>query len=126
MPSSILQSVKKTLNLEADYIPFDEVVILHINTVFGTLHQLGVGPEEGFQIEDAEATWEDFLGADPTLNNVKTYMYLQVRLVFDPPATGFHTTAMQNQIAQLEWRINVRREDTKWTDPTTPVMLLEE
>ena len=126
MIPSILQSVKKTLNLAADYQAFDEDVLMHINSVFVTLNQLGVGPTEGFAIEDGNATWSQFLGNDKRLNNIKTYIYLRVRLLFDPPATGFHVTAMKEQITELEWRINAQREDTQWTEPTPPVVLLEE
>lgn len=126
MNPSILESVKKTLNLAPDYTAFDEDVLMHINTVFSTLHQLGAGPASGFAIEDDSSTWAEFLGTDPRLNNIKTYVYLRVRLLFDPPTTGFHVKAMQEQITELEWRINAYREDTQWTAPTPPVVLLEE
>lgn len=126
MSESILQSIKKTLNLQADYEAFDQDVLMHINSVFSTLNQLGVGPASGFAIEDGEKTWEEFLGQDPRLNHVKTYVYLRVRLLFDPPATGFHVSAMKEQITELEFRLNVQREDTQWVDPTPPVVLLEE
>jgi hypothetical protein len=126
MSESILQSIKKTLNLQTDYEAFDQDVLMHINTVFSTLNQLGVGPALGFMIEDAGKTWDEFLGNDPRLNHIKTYVYLRVRLLFDPPTTGFHTKAMQDQIQELEWRLNVQREDTQWVDPTPPVVPLEE
>jgi|SRR5688572_6446523 len=126
MSESILQSVKKTLNLQADYEVFDQDVVMHINSVFSTLNQLGVGPALGFMIEDESKTWEEFFGTDPRLNHIKTYVYLRVRLIFDPPATGFHTEAMKEQIKELEWRLNVQREDTQWVDPTPPVVLTEE
>ena len=108
---SILTTVKRTLGLEEDYTVFDQEVILHINSVFGTLHQLGVGPVNGFEIEDADAIWSDFLNDDLTLSPVKSYMYLRVRMLFDPPTLGYIITAMQEQIQELEWRINVVRED---------------
>jgi hypothetical protein len=117
--TSILDSVKKTLNLATDYTPFDEDIIMHINTVFSTLNQLGVGPVQGFMIEDKTPTWDAFLGSDPRLNHVKSYVFLRVRMLFDPPATGFTTEAMKEQIKELEWRLNVQREDTEWTDPIT-------
>lgn len=126
MSPSILQSVKKTLNLQPDYEAFDQDVLMHINSVFSTLHQLGVGPDSGYMIEDGGQTWQEFLGNDPRLNNIKTYIYLRVRLLFDPPTTGFHVTAMREQITELEWRINALREDTKWIDPSPPIVLLEE
>lgn len=126
MDESILQSVKKTLNLPADYDAFDQDVIIHINSVFSTLNQLGVGPSDGFMIEDEGKSWSQFIGADPRLNHVKTYVYLRVRLLFDPPSTGFHVAAMKEQIQELEWRLNVQREDTQWTDPTPPIVPLDE
>lgn len=126
MPESILNSIKKTLNLPPDYEAFDQDVILHINSALSTLHQLGVGPDLGFMIEDGGKTWEEFLGTDPRLNHIKTYVYLRVRMLFDPPTTGFLTSAIEKQIEELAWRINAQREDTKWTDPTPPVVLAEE
>lgn len=126
MSNSILTSTKKALNLAEDYTAFDPDIILHINSVFSTLNQLGVGPANGFMIEDKEATWDAFLGDDPRLNHVKTYVYLRVRMLFDPPQTGFHTTAMQEQIKELEWRLNVQREDTEWVNPLLPVVVLIE
>ena len=126
MNPSILQSVKKTLNLAPDYEAFDEDVLMHINSTFSTLHQLGVGPALGYAIEDGAETWQDFLGNDARLNNIKTYIFLRVRLLFDPPATGFHVKAMEEQIKELEWRINAHREDTQWVAPTPPVTPLEE
>lgn len=119
MIASILDSVKKTLNLADDYTPFDEDIILHINSVFSTLNQLGVGPVEGFMIEDKTTTWDAFLGSDPRLNHVKSYVFLRVRLLFDPPQSGYHTTALEAQIKEHEWRLNVQREQTEWTDPIT-------
>jgi hypothetical protein len=123
---SILSSTKKVLNLADEYVAFDQDVIMHINSVFSTLNQLGVGPVEGFMIEDKVATWDAFLEDDPRLNHIKTYIYLRVRMLFDPPQTGFHTTAMQEQIKELEWRLNVQREDTQWVDPTPPVVPSED
>jgi hypothetical protein len=122
---SILESIKKVLNLAPDFTTFDQDVIMHINSVFSTLSQLGVGPELGLMIEGADETWTDFLGSDPRLNHIKTYTYLRVRMLFDPPATGFHTTAMEHQIKELEWRINVQREDVEWVDPNPPPVLIE-
>lgn len=126
MTPSILQSIKKTVNLAPEYEAFDQDILMHINTVFSTLNQLGVGPALGFLVEDGGQTWGEFLGNDPRLNHVKTYVYLRVRLLFDPPATGFHVKALQDQITEYEWRLNTQREDTQWVDPTPPVVLLEE
>jgi len=123
---SILISVKKTLNLADDYTVFDQDVIMHINSVFSTINDLGVGPFNGFQIEDKLALWDTFLQGDLRMNDIKTYVYLRVRMLFDPPTTGYHVTAMQEQIKELEWRINVRRESEQWTDPNPEMVSAEE
>lgn len=106
---SILYSVKKVLGLGAEYTPFDEDVILHINSAFATLHQIGVGPAEGFSIEDEVSEWDQFFD-DAVLNHVKSYVCDFVRLRFDPPQTGFGTTAIQERLKEYEWRINVAAE----------------
>ena len=110
MDDSILNSVKKILGIASDYDAFDTDIIIHINSVFSTLTQLGLGPNEGFMIEDDSAVWEDFLLGDKRLNAIKTYVYLRVRVLFDPPTTGFVLAALQEQIKELEWRMNVVRE----------------
>lgn len=107
MSTSILTSTKKILGIEESYTVFDSDIVMHINSVFSTLTQLGVGPSYGFMIEDADAVWSDFLGDDPRLNPVKTYVYLRVRLLFDPPTTSFLIASYQEQIKELEWRLNV-------------------
>lgn len=117
MIESILTSVKKNLGLAEDYEYFDPDVIMHINAVFATLNQLGVGPETGFAIEDKTTVWDDFIGNDPRKSNVKTFTYLSVRLAFDPPTTSFGITMMQDQIRELAWRINVYRESYAYVNP---------
>lgn len=117
---SILNSVKKNLGLAADYTAFDPDVLMYINAVFSTLDQLGVGPADGFMIEDDEPTWDDFLGDDPRLNQIRAYVTLRVKLLFDPPTTSFLIEALDKQRQELEWRINVQREETAWTDPNGP------
>jgi hypothetical protein len=117
MEQSILTGTKKILGLDADYTAFDFDVITHINSAFATLTQLGVGPAEGFEIDDDEATWDQFVGDDLGLNFVKTYVYLKVRMIFDPPQTSYLLAAMQTQIQELEWRANVHREDLSWVSP---------
>lgn len=119
MTDSILNTIKKALNQPADYNAFDPEIIMHINSVFSTLNQLGLGPQEGFQIEDDTTLWSAFLNSDNRLNNVKSYMYLRVRLLFDPPGTSFAISAMEKQIEELTWRINAQREDEQWTAPVT-------
>lgn len=126
MNNSILTTTKKALNLAEEDIAFDMDIIMHINSVFSDLNQLGVGPDLGFMIEDESTTWDAFLGSDPRLNHVKTYVYLRVRMLFDPPQTGFHTQAMQEQITKLEWMLNVQREETEWVNPLLPVVVIIE
>jgi hypothetical protein len=118
---SILDTTKKTVGLSSDDDSFDDDIVMHINTALSTLNQLGIGPTEGFEVEDSSATWDDFLGGDKRLNFVKTYVYLRVRLVFDPWQTSFVIDSMNKQIQELEWRMNVLREGEAWTDPTVPV-----
>lgn len=104
---SILTSIKKLLGIEASYEHFDSDLIMHINSVFMILTQLGVGPPEGFTIEDSSATWDDYV-SDPTkLQSVKSYIYLKVKLLFDPPLSGIVVEAMNRMISELEWRLNV-------------------
>lgn len=117
MDNSILNSTKKILGLAEDYTAFDHDVITHINTAFSILTQLGIGPPIGFMIEDSSAVWDDFYIEDLQLNSVKSYVYLKTRQLFDPPQTSYLISAMERQIAELEWRMNVYREETGWTDP---------
>lgn len=126
METSILNSTKKILGLDPEYTVFDLDIITHINSVFSTLAQLGVGPVDGFMIEDAEAEWTDFIGDDPKVNMVKTYVYLKVRQWFDPPQTSYLLSALDAQSQQLEWRLNVNREETEWVDPDPPVGVIDD
>ena len=107
METSILTSIKKMLGVAEDYTEFDEDIITHINSVFLNLTQLGVGPEKGFLIEDDTAVWEDFIDDSIQLQAVKTYMYLKVKLLFDPPLSSSVTESFTRMIAELEWRLNV-------------------
>lgn len=114
MSDSILTSTKKILGIAADYTVFDIDIITHINSVFSTLSQLGVGEDHGdigFMIEDDTAEWGDFLPVnDPRYNAVRSYMYMRVRLMFDPPSTSYLITSMKEQVLEMEWRLNVVRE----------------
>ena len=107
METSILTSIKKLLGVAEDYTEFDEDIMTHINSVFLNLTQLGVGPEEGFMIRDDTAVWEDFIDNNIQLQAVKTYMYLKVKLLFDPPLSSSVTESFTRMIAELEWRLNV-------------------
>lgn len=102
---SILTSVKKLLGLTEDYTAFDADLIMHINSVFMILHQMGVGPEDGFAIVDETDRWADFMANGAGLNAVKSYIALKVRLLFDPPQSSVTMEAVKNEIAELEWRI---------------------
>jgi len=109
---SILNSTKKILGVSEDYLVFDLDITTHINAAFSILHQLGL-PADGFYIADATDLWSD-IPLDVTtsqLNLIKTYVYLKVRYLFDPPTTSFLLTAMDNQIKEYEWRLNVSREN---------------
>lgn len=117
MEQRILTSTKKILGLAEEYTVFDLDVITHINSAFSTLTQLGVGPTDGFMIEDDTAVWSDFIVDDIQYNAVKTYVYLRVRQLFDPPSTSYLITAFETQLKELEWRLNVHREETGWVDP---------
>lgn len=108
---SILTSIKKLLGIAEEYEHFDMDIIMHINSVFTILTQLGVGPPEGFSIKDKSAAWTDFMPEDPRLEAVKSYMYLKVRLLFDPPLSTAVSEAMNRMASELEWRINVGAEE---------------
>lgn len=118
MENSILTSTKKVLGIADDYTAFDLDIITHINTAFSILTQLGVGPSEGFMIEDKRAKWDDFvdIDGDNQLNSVRSYVFLKVKQLFDPPTTSYLIDAQERQIEQLEWRLNVHREETEWVD----------
>lgn len=106
MDESILNSVKKMLGMTSEYTAFDLDIIIHINTVFVTLYELGIGAE-AFSIKDSTAIWSDFLKDSKNLELVKTYMYLKVRLVFDPPTSSAALQAMQELAREYEFRISI-------------------
>lgn len=116
---SILTSIKKMLGLAEEYTPFDDDIIMNINSVFADLAQIGVGPSEGFYIEDNSAIWDDFVSDNLLLQSVKSYMYLRVKLLFDPASVGSSTLASyERQIAQWEWRLNIAAESEETNDNT--------
>lgn len=104
---SILTSIKKQLGIAEEYTHFDADIIIGINSVFAILTQLGVGPSDGFSISDSNAVWSDFTSDISKLEFVKSYVYLKVRLVFDPPSSSAVMEAMNRAISELEWRILV-------------------
>lgn len=103
---SILTSIKKLLGITEECTDFDTDVTIHINTVFAILTQLGVGPSSGFFIIDKNDTWYDFLSTNTNLELVKTYVYMKVKLMFDPPQSSAAMEAMNKTASELEWRIN--------------------
>jgi len=105
--NSILDSVKKDVGISPDDTAFDPDVIRCTNSALSILNQLGVGPEEGFSIEDNTTTWDEFLGNSKRLNLVKTYVSMKTKQFFDPPQTGPLATALDNSLKELEWRITI-------------------
>jgi hypothetical protein len=126
MEQSILTSTKKILGIASDYTVFDLDIITHINSAFSTLTQLGVGPALGFMINDDTEVWTDFIADDLQYNSVKSYVFLRVRQLFDPPTTSYLISASERQIQELEWRLNVHREETGWTDPDPDPIYIED
>ena len=104
---SILNSIKKMLGPTEDYTHFDMDIIIHINSVFMILNQLGVGPDKAYSISDASATWADFMPDDTMLQSIKSYMYLKAKMMFDPPSSSTIMESMKRQIDEFEWRLNV-------------------
>lgn len=125
---SILTSIKKMLGISEQYTHFDPDIIMHINSVLMTLTQLGVGPSSGFYIEDETTSWTEFIPDLTKLQAVKTYVYLNVRLVFDPSSLGSATlAAYERQIKELEWRLNISAEDSgiEYEDTTIDINAIE-
>lgn len=110
MNDSILTSIKLMLGITEEYEHFDAVIIMHINSVFMILKQLGVGPKTGFSIRDKTTTWGDYLGDESKLEAVKSYTQLKVRLLFDPPLSSVVIDCMNRQASEYEWRLNVAAE----------------
>lgn len=114
---SILDTVKKLLGIQPEYTNFDEDIIVHINTAFASLNQLGVGPVEGFLIYDSAAIWDDYI-TSCNLTMIKSYIYLKVRKLFDPPTSSVLMESMDRSIAELEWRLYLEG-DRKAEDSST-------
>lgn len=104
---SILTSIKKMLGIAEEYTHFDNDLVMHINSVFMVLTQLGVGPSEGFSIKDNKAQWMDFISDEKRIEAVKSYMHLKVKLLFDPPTSSVVMESMNRMINEFEWRLNV-------------------
>lgn len=110
---SILTSIKKMLGIAEEYTHFDADLIMHINSVFTILTQIGVGPSEGFSIEDDTDVWTDFIQDNKRLESVKSYTYMKVKLLFDPPLSSSVIESMNRIISELEWRIQVAADPVK-------------
>lgn len=113
MNDSILTTIKKMLGLDESYMPFDADVIVLINSALMILSQLGIGPKNGFSIDGYNSTWSDFLVNDVKLESVKNYIYLKVRVTFDPPTSSSVLEAYKQQLNELEWRLNVQAESVE-------------
>ncbi len=123
MEASILTSTKKMLGLAPDYTVFDLDVLMFINSAFSSLNQLGVGATEGVVVENAEKTWATLELTDPALSLVKIYIFLKVRMFFDPPSTSFLIEAVEKQIREHEWRLAAVHDAT--AAATYPVVIVE-
>ena len=113
---SILTSVKALQGIQEEDESFDQELIMDINSVFMVLYQLGVGPKKPFSITDKSQTWSEFLGDRDDISLVRSYMYLKVRLLFDPPQSGVLHEAMERQVEECEWRINVQAESPSFPE----------
>ena len=107
---SILTSVKKLLGITEECTDFDADLIMNINSVLMILTQIGVGPSEGFSIKDKDDYWKDFISDATKFEPVKSYVYMKVRLMFDPPSSSAVMESMNRMISELEWRLNVAAE----------------
>lgn len=110
---SVLTSIKKMLGIVEEYTHFDADLIMHINSVLSILNQIGVGPPEGFSIEDKEDVWTDFIPQSPKLEFVKSYVYMKVKLLFDPPISPAAIESINRLTSELEWRIQVATDPVK-------------
>lgn len=110
LDDSILETIREVIGGDADSESFDVDLILHINTVFNYLHQLGIGPDEGFSIVDGSETWGDFIDEE-RFNMCKDYVFMRTKLIFDPPTSSYHTSALKEEMRELEWRLTEERED---------------
>jgi hypothetical protein len=121
MEESILKSTKQILGVEPTDPSFDLDIMTHINGAFSTLTQLGIGPEVGFVIEDENKKWETFTEVPlHWMSQVKIFIFLKTRILFDPPESAAILAAFERQITELEWRLSTAREGRDWKDPDPP------
>ncbi len=114
MTDSIFETIKSMLGSDSDYTVFDNDICMFTNSAIATLTQIGIGPKEGFKItpEGAEK-WNDFLGDRNDLESVKEYIYMKVRIAFDPPSNSSVLSSYKEACKELEWRLNVASEEPK-------------
>lgn len=115
MQDSILMTIRKLVCGDPYANHFDTDLLVHINACFSILNQLGVGPESGFVVTDETQSWSSYVADNRILNMVKTYVTLKVKKIFDPPLTSSVLEAMDKEISQLEWRLNVAVDPVKPT-----------
>lgn len=127
MCDSILQNIKKLVGIDENYNAFDLDLMIAINSAFSILNQLGVGPKKMFSISGPDETWNDFFSDDERIDLAKSYVYLKVRLLFDPPSTGVLHEAIERQISEFEWRLMIqadpasKMEDSEEPDVDEPI-----
>ena len=117
MSDSILDSIKKLIGTSVEYDVFDSDLIMHINSAFMILCQIGIGPTTPFRIYDRFSTWQDFLSDRDHFQSVIDYVYLRCKLIFDPPSSSFVLSSYKEQLNELEWRLNVMAETPTWSEP---------
>lgn len=122
MAGSILTDTKKALGLADDYTVFDQEIIMFINSVMSDLNQLGVGPPAGYAIANNTDTWDELLADELKLNSVQSYMFLRVKMLFDPPTVGYVLTAMEKMIDEAVWRITVGQDEIVHPPPPPVVV----
>nr|DAS01123.1 MAG TPA: hypothetical protein [Caudoviricetes sp.] len=110
LQSSILNTIKQILGIDETFNGFDPEIIIDINSALMNLHQIGIGPSDGFQITSESEVWYNLTSDVSQLNGIKTYIYLKTRLLFDPPSNSFLVQSIEKQIQELEWRLNVNAE----------------
>lgn len=110
MEENILNSIKKLLGIPEDYTAFDQDIMIHINSIFMILSELGVGPSNGYSLKDGTEKWGDFISDDENLEGIKTYVYMKVKTIFDPPLNSAVLASMKELISEFEWRINNEAE----------------
>lgn len=110
---SILTSIKKLLGIQEEYTHFDSDIIMHINAAISLLSQLGIGPKNGLIVTDNTVTWTDLLGDSNKIEHAKTYVYLKVKMLFDPPLSSAVAEAMNRMLSEMEWRLTVSSDSMR-------------